>query len=131
MSQYASNLTTGFASALIAFGIGVFTFPRTNALVLPAGVPLFLWDAVVVFGVGVTLVALIVHLFALTLLKPKPVVALMGFLIGFLGCMVVGGTLQGGIKMLLAALVGALLATAIATLRSNNSFKPKPLRGSA
>jgi cell shape-determining protein MreD len=67
----------------------------------------------------------------MTHFKPKRAVALLGFLLGYVASMAVAGILQTGIKMLLAALIGALLATGIATLRSNNSFKPKPLRGSA
>ena len=131
MSQLAKSIGIGIASGIVVFAVAIFTLARTNALILPAGVPLFAWDALVVFGLGVALIALIIHLAALTLVKPKLSLALAGFLLAFLSSLAVSGLLQMGIKALVAAAIGAFFATGIARLRSNNSSKPMPLRGTA
>ena len=129
MSQLVKGIATGIASGIAVFFVAIFTLARTSALALPSGVSLAAWDALVVFGLGVTLVALVIHLAALLLVRPKPSFALVGFLLAFLSSLAVSGSLQTGIKALVAAALGALVATGIARLRSNNSFNPMPLRG--
>ena len=129
MSQLVKGTATGIASGIAVFFVAIFTLARTSALAFPAGVSLAAWEVLVVFGLGVTLVALVIHLAALLLVRPKPSLALIGFVLAFVSSLAVSGLLQTGIKALVAAALGALLATGIARLRSNNSFNPMPLRG--
>lgn len=131
MRQVTKGIATGVASGIVVFATAIFTLARTNALVLPAGVPLIAWETLAVFGLGVTAVALVIHVAVLALAKPNRATAFVGFILGFIGSLVVAGLLQTGIKALIAAAIGALIASGIMQLRSNNSSKPMPLRGTA
>ena len=130
MSPLIKSIATGAASAVMCFALATITLARTNAWVMPGGVALAAWD-IVVFGVGATLVALVVHLIALKLAKPKLSYAFLGFMVTFAAIFTLNGWLQTGFKTLVAVATGAMIATVIARLRSNNSFKPTPLRGAA
>ena len=129
MSQKLKSLVVGVASGVATFFLAISTLAITNALVLPNGFPLAVWDVLVVFGLGVTLVALLIHFVALAASRSHRMGALVGFALAFVICLGATGLLQTGIKALLAAVIGAVLATLIMGLRSNNSFKPSPLRG--
>ena len=129
MSQLVKGIATGTASGIVSCAIATFALARTSAFVLPSSISLAVWDTVVVFGLGVTLIALIVHFAALTLVKPKLSLALLGFMLTYASIFAFSGLLPTGMKALVAAVIGALLATGIARLRSNNSFNPMPLRG--
>ena len=131
MSQKLKSLIAGVASGIATFLLGISTLALTNALVLPDGFPLVVWDALVVFGLGVTPVAILIHIAALAVSKCHRVGALVGFALAYVICLGASGPLQAGLKALVAALIGATLATLIIGLRSNNSFKPTPLRGAA
>ena len=130
MSQLIKGIASGAVSAAVCFAVAIVTLARTNAWVMPSGVSLAAWD-LVVFGVGATLVALIVHLIALKLTKPRLSYAFLGFMLTYVAIFAFNGWLQVGSQSLVAATIGALLATVIVRLRSNNSFKPTPLRGAA
>ena len=131
MSQLWKSLGIGIGSGIVTYNTAVFALARSSALALPAGFPLPIWETFIVFGLGVTLVALVLHLLALILTKSRLSPAFLGFLLSFLACLAVSGLLQTGLKSLAAAVIGAVLASAIARQRSNNSFKPTPLRGAA
>ena len=131
MSQPLKSVAIGIASGIATYYAATYALARTSAFVLPNGVPLAVWEIFVVFGLGVALVALVIHLAALTFARSRKSLALAGFVVAFLACLAASGLLQTGTQAVAAAAVGALLATGIARLRSNNSFKPEPLRGSA
>ena len=129
MLQLVKGIATEAASGIVSRAIATFALARTIAFVLPSSVPPAVWDSVVVFGLGVTLITLIVHFAALTVVKPKLSLALLGFMLTYASIFAFFGLLKTGTKALVAAAIGALLATGIARLRSNNSFNPMPLRG--
>ena len=129
MSQKLKGLVFGALSGVATYFLAISTLAITNALVMPNGFSLAVWESLVVFGLGVTFPALLIHLAALALSKSHRMGALAGFVLAFVICLGVTGLLQTGLKALLSAAIGALLATLIMAKRSNNSFKPSPLRG--
>jgi len=128
MSQVFKSLTTGIVSGLVTYQVAVYALARTSALTLPTGFSLSIWVAVVVFGLGVTLVAFLVHGIALGITRQGGLLALAAFGGTFVAYLALSGLLATGVPALTAAVIGAGLATLAASLRSNNSFKPKPLR---
>ncbi len=131
MPQILKNLATGIAAGLVSYQVAVYALARTSALVLPKGFPLSIWQAVVVFGLGVTLVAFLIHFIALTIARAGGLWSFVGHCTAFVACLAFSGLLVTGIQAFAAAAIGAGLATLAARLRSNNSFKPMPLRGTA
>ena len=129
MSQQLKSTAIGIFSGIITYLASVYALARTSAFALPQGFPLAVWDSVVVFGLGVTLVAAVVHFAAITFAKARPSLSFVGFAIAFLASLAYAGLLQTGLKAFVAAMIGALLAIAISRQRSNNSFKSTPLRG--
>ena len=131
MSQQIKSIIVGVFSGVGTYFAAVFALARTNAITMPRDFSLAVWDALVVFGLGATLVALLIHSIALTVTKSNRTASLAGFALSFIACLAISGLLQTGLKALLAVLIGAALATLVVGLRSNNSFKPTPLRGAA
>jgi hypothetical protein len=98
---------------------------------MPQGFPLAVWSAVVVFGLGATLVAFLIHFVAIRTLGAKVIPALAGFFVSVVLALLVTNQLTYSYKAVAAWLIGTLFASAIhSRLRSNNSFKPNPHRGS-
>ena len=131
MRQVLKSLATGIVSGILSYQIAVFALARTSAFTLPSGASQAIWVPLVVFGLGVTLVAAVIHLAALAITKSPRVSALFGFGVAFAASLAFAGLLATGIPALTAAVIGASLATLVANLRSNNSFKPTPLRGAS
>lgn len=128
MHQSVKSSIVGAASGAATYAASILALGYTNAIAMPHGFPLAVWDAIVVFGLGATVVALAVHLVALRL-QSVPVV---GFVVAVIGGLAVIGLLAFGYKVLAAWLIGALLATAVHRwLWPNNSVKRTPLRGAA
>ena len=121
MSQHIKSTIVGVASGVGTYFTAVFALARTNAIVMPRDFPLIAWDALVVFGLGATFVALLIHLIALRVTKSNRATSLAGFALSFIACLAIAGLLQTGLKVLSAVLIGAALATLIVGLRSNNS----------
>ena len=132
MQQSLKSFAVGIGSGAVTYAASIYTLGYTSAFVMPQDVPLMLWSAVVIFGLGAALVALLVHFGAIRVLAANVLPALAGFVAITVLALAVTGQLTHGYKASVAWLIGALLASAIqAWLRSNNSFKPNPLRGSA
>ena len=132
MQQLFKSIAAGIASGVLTYAASIYALGFTNAFVMPQGFPLVLWQAVVVFGIGATLVALLLHLLAIRLLAAKSLPAFVAFAVTGVVALAASGLLTHGGKAIAAWLLGALLASlAHRQLRPNNSFKPKPLRGSA
>jgi hypothetical protein len=126
MSQALRSIAIGVASGIATYFAARHALGLTSAFVLPDGFPLVLWEILVVFGLGATLVALIIHLTALGVTRPKKSHAFAGFVVAILSCLAAAGLLQYAARVVAAVVLGALLATGIACLRPNHSFKPTP-----
>ena len=131
MRQFVKSFATGALAGIAVYFVSIYTLARTNAFVMPESFSLVVWEWLVVFGVGATLVALVIHLTALAIFNPNRLAAFAGLTAALVLALASSGLLQTGLNTLTSWLIGALLATAIAKLRSNKSFKPRPLRGSA
>ena len=132
MQQSLKSIATGVASGLLTYFASIYALGFTNALAMPQGFPLAFWEAAVVFGLGAMLVALLIHFLAVQLVAAKNFPAFMSFAVTGAVALAITGLLTHGGKVLAAWLIGALLASlANSRLRSNDSFKPNPLRGSA
>lgn len=132
MRQAIKSSAIGVASGLLTYAASIYALGFTNAFVMPAGFPLALWQTVVVFGIGATLVALLVHFLAIRVLAANTLAALAAFVVTVVIALSASGLLIHGGKALAAWLAGALLASAIhSRLKSNKSFKPEPFRGTA
>ena len=129
MQQSIKSIATGVASGLLTYFVSIYALGFTNALAMPRGFPLALWEAAVVFGLGAMLVASLIHFLAVRVLAAKTLLAFMAFAVTEVIALAATGLLAHGGKALAGWLIGALLASlANSRLRSNNSFKPKLLR---
>jgi hypothetical protein len=126
------SIIAGTASGTASYLASTATLGYTNAVVMPSWAPLAAWEAVVVFGLGAALVALLIHLVGLVALQARASLVLASFLAVTLLAMGLSGQLTYGANVVVAWVVGAALASlAYRKLRPNNSFKPTPLRGAA
>ena len=130
MHQHVKGVVVGVASGAITYAASYFALGYTHAIAMPRDVPLALWDAVVVFGLGAALVALATHLMAIRIASAPIASALAGFAAALVVALAATGDLALGYKVLAAWLAGAVLASAAQRwLWPNNSFKGMPLRG--
>ena len=126
------SIFAGIVSGIASYFISLYALGYTNAFVMPSWASLAFWNALVVLGVGATLVALAIHFVALQIFRAKAPLALASFFGTTLVAMALAGVLALGAKTLLAWVLGAFLASlAYRKLRPNDSFKPTPLRGAA
>jgi len=132
MQQSLKSVAIGTVSGVLTYAASIYTIGYTSALAMPPGFSISLWQAVVIFGLGASLVAFLILLVALRLFPAKATPAFLSFAVAAAFALAIAGLLPLGFKALIAWLVGALLAAVTHNrLRPNNSFKPKPLRGSA
>ncbi|MGY0799011.1 hypothetical protein ACW7G0_08165 [Lysobacter sp. A286] len=132
MRQSLKNIAAGVVSGGLTYAASIYTLGFTNAFVMPRGFSLAFWEAAVVFGIGALLVALLIHFLSIRLFAARSALAFAAFAVTGLVSLAASGLLVHGGKALAAWLLGALLASVLhIRLRPNNSFKPKPLRGSA
>ena len=132
MQQFVKSFASGIASGAITYFVCIYTMGLTMAVAMPHGIPLIVWNATVVFGLGATLVALFVHLVSIRVFASKVLPALLGFAVTMVVALATTGELGLSYQGLAALFIGAALASAVhRRLGPNNSFKPKPLRGSA
>ena len=132
MHHVVKSSLVGASSGVITYFASMRALGYTMAIAMPQNFSTTLWDALVLFGLGAALVALVIHLLAIRFMAAQPAPALLGFLGATTVALAVTGQLQLGYKAFAAWLIGVLLAMAVQRwLWPNNSFKPKPLRGSA
>ncbi len=114
MSANLKSLVIGVASGAASAVASVAALAYTNAFAMPSGFPLALWTALVVFGLGASLVALIIHGVALRVSAARLLPALIGFLVGVVAVLGYRGELTTmAYPVLIAWLMGALLASAV------------------
>ncbi|MGV8940350.1 MAG: hypothetical protein ACOH1P_02290 [Lysobacter sp.] len=132
MSQLLKSLMVGVVSGVLTYVVSVRLIGYPVAIAMPRGFPLARWDAVVVFGLGAALVALLIHFLAIRVLAARIFPALLGFAATVVLALAVAGLLTDGGNAIAAWLIGALLASAaLALWVFRNSSKSKPLRESA
>jgi small-conductance mechanosensitive channel len=95
---------------------------------MPGTMPTMVWEWVVIFGLGATLVALVIQFAAIALFKVAAWPALAGFITSAAVILLASGLLPSGFKTLIAWTIGAMLASLLARVTSNHSSKPSPLR---
>ena len=114
MSANLNSLVIGLVSGAVCAVVSVAALAYTNAFAMPSGLPLSLWTALVVFGLGASLVALIIHGLALRVSAARALPALIGFLVGVVAVLGYRGELTTmSHPVLIAWLIGALLASAV------------------
>ena len=132
MRQLARSIAAGTVSGIATFAASVFAMGYTSALAMPINWPFVVWEVVVVFGCGAFLVALLVHALAVRVASATVTVAMVAFSVSILIVAQASGFLGPSYTIVPAWLAGAVVGSVFASwLRSNNSFKPKPLRGTA
>lgn len=65
MQGPVKSVIAGIASGVVTFFVSIQAMGYTSAFVMPPGASLAAWDALVILGLGATLVALVIHLVAL------------------------------------------------------------------
>jgi hypothetical protein len=125
------SILAGAASAFATFFASTITLGYIDAVQPHTGTAEAVWQIVVFYVLGATLVALLIHCVAIYLLRARASIALAAFLLGLLVALALTGPMTYAARPLAAWLVGGCLASLLARgLRSNNSFKPNPLRSS-
>ena len=126
------SIVAGAASAFTTFFASTFTLGYINALLPRKGTAEAPWQIFVFYGLGATLLALVVHCVAIYLLRARASIGLAAFVLVLLVALAFTGPMTYAARPLAAWLIGGCLASLLVRgLRSNNSFKPRPLRGSA
>ena len=132
MAGALKSTLAGTVSGVLTGNLAIPAMAATAAIAMPVGWPNALWTAVVVFGLGAFLPALVIHFAALRLTGANALVAMGSFCIAVIATIYVATGLTYAGSTLAAFIVGAIAATvASIALWSNNSFKPTPLRGAA
>ena len=132
MRLMVKSIAAGSLSGVFTYFASTQALGYTNAFVMPGWMPLALWQALVVLGVGAALVALIVQLLALVAFSARAPVALASFLAVALVALALTVPAAVWPPTFIAWALGAALATLVfRRLRPNHSFKPTPLRGAA
>ena len=131
MSQFLKSFMAGIVSGVLTHFACIRLIGYTAAFAMPRGFPMALWDAVVIYGLGATLAAFLIHFLAIRAVNATPLPALLGF-VGTLVAMMAGtGVLIYGGNALAACVIGALVASMARDAGLANSTRPKPLRESA
>lgn len=112
-------------------GLAVPAIGATAAIAMPAGWSVTLWDALIVFGLGAFLPALIIHSSALLITRYNALNALVSFCVAVIATTALTSGLTYAGNALAAFVVGGIAATISSALWSNNSFRPNPPRESA
>jgi len=128
MWPHTRSFTIGVIGSIATLWLSTIALARTSAFAMPGTMPTMVWEWVVIFGLGATLVALVIQFAAIALFKVAAWPALAGFITSAAVILLVSGLLPPGFKTLIAWTIGALLASLLARVTSNHSSKPSPLR---
>ena len=129
MPQFLKSFTAGIVSGVLTYVVSIRLLGYTAAFAMPQGFPPALWDAVVVFGLGAVLVALLIHFLAIRMLAANIFPALLGFSTTVVLALAMADLLTHGGNAIASWLIGALLASAVPAFpKPRNSIKSKPLR---
>lgn len=124
MQPFLRSIVAGIVSGSLTCITSIYTLGFTSAIAMPRDFPTALWEAVVVFGIGAMLVALLIHFLALREFVARIPLAFAAFVTAGVITLAVTGLLAYGGKVLAAWLIGALLASAVQRrLQSKNSSK--------
>lgn len=122
----------GALSGVLAYIVSGHALAYTIAFAMPAGWSANLWDALVVYGLGVWLVALLVHLTLLRVFAARAWVAMMTFALTLALGLLATQQLTTAWKALCAWLLGALVATLIQRWLAAGLAQPEePSQGTA
>lgn len=125
------SILAGTISGVVTSCAAVPVMGATAAIAMPSGWPVTLWNALIVFGLGAFLPALIIHSSALLITRANALNALASFCVAVIATTALTSGLTYAGNALAAFVVGAVAATLLTSaLWSNKSFKPNPLRGS-
>ena len=131
MSVSAKSFLSGALSGVLVSYSLIYSIAVTAAIAMPRDFPVSLWDASVIFGLGAFLPTLILYSLSLLISRSSLLISLVGFLIAVIVGLSVFAELTYAGSALSATVLGALAATALVSLRPNNSFKPSPHQGGA
>ena len=126
------SVIVGAISGIATYFVSIYTLGYTSALTMPKGFSLALWDSIVVFGLGALLIAFAIQCAALRIFRAQSFPSFAAFLVTVIVALGISGLLSTGGNAMASWVLGALFASLVANWRrSNNSFKPTPLRGAA
>ena len=133
MTNSIKSMLAGAASGIITSYFAVPAIGVTAAIAMPSGWPLAIWNALVVFGLGAFLPALVIQSAALLITRAaNSFVVLASFCVAAIATIAMLSGLTYAGSALAALVIGAVAATAtVSGLWSNKSFKPTPVRGAA
>lgn len=131
MATSVKSFLSGFLSGLLVSYILVFSIAMTAAIAMPEEFNMALWDAVVVFGLGAFLPTVAIYFLSLVVTRPNMLVSLSGFYIAVITGLSVFAELTFAGSALSAVVLGALAATALASLWPNNPSSEAPLHRTA
>lgn len=126
MAMSVKSFLSGVLGGILVSGIAVYTIGVTAAIAMPSGFPVALWHVAVVFGLGAFLPALVIHSSILLILRPNRLSSLAGFFVAMVAglSLFAGPTFAG--SALSAMALGALVATALMSPWSKNSYRANP-----
>lgn len=120
MKETITGIIVGALSGVCTYAASIYALARTSAIVMPRGFPLVAWKALVIFGLGAFVVALVIHTLALRLSSSRALPSLAGFLVAVISALATSGLLATAHEALLAWSLGAAVASALwMWLRSN------------
>ncbi|HEU4669462.1 MAG TPA: hypothetical protein VFR91_02020 [Dyella sp.] len=118
MEVSARNPLPGICSGILVSWVVLRAIGATAAVARPLGVSSDLWQAVVVFGLGAFVPALVIYLTTLLVFRPSALASLNGFCVAVIAGMAWFAELTFAGSALAAVILAALAATFLARLRS-------------
>ena len=132
MPHSFKNIVLGIVSGIATYFVSTHALGYTSALAMPKGFSLALWDSIVVFGLGASLVAFAIHYVILRVLRTQSFPSFAAFLVTVIAALDIAGLLSTGGTAMSSWILGALLASLVANGQGpNNPFKPTPRRNAA
>jgi len=131
MEVSVKSYLPGVLSGILVSYVTVYSIAVTAAIAMPREFSIVLWQMAVVFGLGAFLPTLIIYLSTLFVSRPNLLASLTGFCVAVIAsmCFFTGLTFAG--SALSAIILGALVATTLASLWSNRSVRDFPSMPSA
>lgn len=120
MSRSLKSFATGIVSGALTCAASIYALAHASAFVMPRGFPVALWIAVVVFGLGATSVAFLIHFVAIRILAANDLPAFIGFALTVAVVLAVTGLPANDGNPIASWLVGASLASLVRSLLGSN-----------
>lgn len=118
------SVVIGAVSGIATYFISIYTLGYTSAIAMPKDFSLALWDSIVVFGLGASLVAFAIHYVALRTLRVQSFPSFAAFLVTVIAALGIAGLLSTGGNAMASWVLGALFASLVASRLRGTSKNP-------